>query len=428
MIARTEYPVVPLSYLADVRPSGVDKHTHADEVPVRLCNYMDIYYRERITNDIDFMEASATPAEMDRFALAPGDVVMTKDSETADDIGIPALVIEGLDSVLLGYHNTLVRPTAKLEPRFLFWFLSSRVAAAYWETKARGVTRVGLRTEDVAALPVPVPPLATQRRIADMLDAETARIDALIAKNDTASRLADVKLREEIVAATTRGLSPSGLRDTGSTWAPQVNSSWGWAPYQYFAELGSGHTPSRSREDLWVDCTVPWITTADVKRLRGHRREFLDETEHHVSERGLAQSAARQLPARTVVLSRTASVGFSAIMARPMATSQDFFTWTCDERKLLPEYLLYVLRGMKFRGHFDRLMYGSTHKTIYFPDLVQLRGPIPPVDEQKGIVDYIRNRATFIHQLIDRVQQMNGLLRLRRQALITAAVTGEIEP
>ncbi|PSO49248.1 MAG: restriction endonuclease subunit S [Actinobacteria bacterium QS_8_72_14] len=280
---------------------------------------------------------------------------------------------------------------------------------------------------DLLAQRVPVPPLETQRGIADVLDAETARIDTLIEKNNEAQRLAETKLREEIATAVTLGPEGSSRPVAGSSWAYEVNGSWDWAPYQYFAELGSGHTPSRSRGDLWENCTIPWVTTADVKHLRDHRREYLEETTHHLSEAGLAHSAARLLPARTVVLSRTASVGFSAIMAKPMATSQDFFTWTCDEGRLLPEYLLYVLRAMKFRGHFDRLMYGSTHQTIYFPDLVQLRGPVPPVPEQRAVVEYIRKRSGPVHRLADRVQRTNELLRLRRQALITAAVTGEIE-
>jgi hypothetical protein len=217
------------------------------------------------------------------------------------------------------------------------------------------------------------------------------------------------------------------VRGTGADWAPETNKAWGWAPYQYFAVLGTGHTPSRSDASLWEDCSIPWLTTGDVKHLRDHRREYLDETEYKLSERGLANSAARLLPARTVALSRTASVGFSVIMSVPMATSQDFFTWTCDEQKLLPEYLLYVLRAMKFRGQFDRLMYGSTHKTIYFPDLVQLRGPVPPVAEQQAIVDQLRAKSRRAHELISRIGKMTELLQRRRRALITAAVTGQID-
>jgi type I restriction enzyme, S subunit len=171
----------PLGYLASVLPSGVDKKSHDGETPVRLCNYTDIYYHDHITADMEFMEATATDAEVERFTLRVGDVLITKDSETADDIGIPALVTQDLGGVILGYHNALIRvDETRLDPRFLYWVLNGRPAAAYFATKARGVTRVGLRADDIASLPIPVPPLAEQRRITELLDRDNERLNQLI--------------------------------------------------------------------------------------------------------------------------------------------------------------------------------------------------------------------------------------------------------
>jgi type I restriction enzyme, S subunit len=171
----------PLGYLASVMPSGVDKKSHDGEIPVRLCNYTDIYYHDYITADMEFMEATATGAEIERYTLRIGDVLITKDSETADDIGIPALVTQNLGGVVLGYHNAMIRvDESRLDSRFLFWVLKGRPAAAYFETKARGVTRVGLRSDDIASLPVPVPPLVEQHRISELLDRENDRLNQLI--------------------------------------------------------------------------------------------------------------------------------------------------------------------------------------------------------------------------------------------------------
>jgi type I restriction enzyme S subunit len=204
-VTECDYPTVPLENLAELRPSGVDKHSAEGEQPVRLCNYTDVYYRERICGDLDFMRATATPDEIARFALRPGDIAITKDSETADDIGVPALVTEPLDAVLLGYHNALVRPRREMvEPRFLLWFLASRAAAAHWEIRARGVTRVGLRYDDIAKLPVPTPDRSTQRGVADVLDAETARVDTLIEKKKRLKPLL-VKRREALITAAVTG-------------------------------------------------------------------------------------------------------------------------------------------------------------------------------------------------------------------------------
>lgn len=189
--------------------------------------------------------------------------------------------------------------------------------------------------------------------------------------------------------------------------------------------MGSGHTPSRSNSEWWIACTVPWITTGEVAQIRDDRQETLTETRECLSHVGIANSSAEIHPAGTVVLSRTASAGFSAVMGRPMATSQDFATWTCGAR-LDPYYLLWCLRAMR-SDLLGRLAMGSTHKTIYVPDLQSVRIPLPPVDEQRGIVERIRESNRQVDRLVDKIDRQLELLAERRQALITAAVAGQID-
>jgi type I restriction enzyme S subunit len=153
--------------------------------------------------------------------------------------------------------------------------------------------------------------------------------------------------------------------------------------------------------------------------------EDLFETREKISELGLANSAAELHPRGTVFLCRTASAGYSGVMGLDMATSQDFVTWTCGPR-LLPHFLLWCLRAMR-TDLLGRLAMGSTHKTIYVPDLQMLRIPLPPTDEQEKIVHAIRGRNARIDTLTDRVRRQQELLRERRQALITAAVTGQFD-
>src|SRR5207244_10020708 len=127
----------------------------------------------------------------------------------------------------------------------------------------------------------------------------------------------------------------------------------------------------------------PWFGLADVWQIRDGKMEYEDETTENISELGLANSAARLLPKSTVILSRTASVGFSAIMGVDMATTQDFVNWVCGPT-LRPEYLLYVFRSMQHE--FRRLTMGSTHQTIYMPDAGRFSAPIPPVCQQQRIL------------------------------------------
>lgn len=168
-------------------------------------------------------------------------------------------------------------------------------------------------------------------------------------------------------------------------WAPQIPDNWDVVPLNFVAKMGTGHTPDRSKPEYWENCTTPWITLTDASR-HGQSLDPLMETYQQISPLGLRNSAAVLHPAGTVVLSRTASVGHSAIMGRPMATSQDFATWICGPR-IDPRYLLLVLRAMK--PEWERLAFGSTHRTIYMPDLEALRVPLPAIGAQEAIADYV---------------------------------------
>lgn len=108
------WQVVRLGDVAEIAFSSVDKKTVDSEVPVELCNYTDVFYNRRIRPGMDFMTATASPVECDRWALRKGDVLFTKDSETPDEIGIPAYVTADMPEVLCGYHLGLARPHADL--------------------------------------------------------------------------------------------------------------------------------------------------------------------------------------------------------------------------------------------------------------------------------------------------------------------------
>ncbi len=183
---------------------------------------------------------------------------------------------------------------------------------------------------------------------------------------------------------------------------------------RYVATTGTGHTPSRRRPDLWVESerVIPWMTLADVGTLRDGSVDVVRDTAERITPRGLASSAAVIHPAGTVLLSRTASVGFTAIMGRDMAVSQDFMTWTPGPR-LSSRFLLYVLRGMRFR--LLGLMHGSTHKTIYMPDLQALRTPLPPIGRQRAI-------AGFLDRETARITALQARCSALRENLAEAAI------
>lgn len=124
------------------------------------------------------------------------------------------------------------------------------------------------------------------------------------------------------------------------------------------------------------------------------------------------------------MLSRTASVGFSAIMGTEMATTQDFANWVCGD-KVLPQFLLYVFRSMSME--FRRLMMGSTHNTIYMPDIQALRFALPPIADQHAIVAFLDRETAKIDALVEEQKRLIELLQEKRQAVISQAVTNGLD-
>ena len=131
------WPTKSLREVADIRVSNVDKKLHVSEKPVKLCNYMDVYSNDYISNRINFMEASATLAEVERFCVKCGDVLITKDSETPDDIGIPSVVTEEIEGLVCGYHLALIKPNQDfIDPVYLAKQLSTSRIARYFALRS----------------------------------------------------------------------------------------------------------------------------------------------------------------------------------------------------------------------------------------------------------------------------------------------------
>lgn len=163
-------PVVPLGHLANVQMSNVDKFLLESQQTVRLCNYVDVYRNDRITDDLPFMTASASPEQIDRLTLRAGDVIITKDSETADDIGVPAFVPNELPGVVCGYHLALLRAHRRVvHSSYLFWTLQSPFVQRQFAVAATGVTRFGLRADVIRSVGIPMTDLSSQAVIADRL-------------------------------------------------------------------------------------------------------------------------------------------------------------------------------------------------------------------------------------------------------------------
>jgi type I restriction enzyme S subunit len=209
-----------LGDIAVVIPSNVDKHFVPAELPVRLCNYLDVYRNRRLTMSMTFDAGTARPQEIARYSLRKGDVIITKDSETPDDIGIPALVAEDLPNTICGYHLAILRPKSQLDSRFLLHYLQTDTAKKHFLRLSHGVTRFALGLRAISSLNFSLPGPDEQAAIAYTLDA----VDA------TSERIrAAIERAKEAKLAILQSFFYSALGETAYADKPRVKLPLGWS-------------------------------------------------------------------------------------------------------------------------------------------------------------------------------------------------------
>ena len=189
-----EFEKCKLRDIADVMISGVDKKSNNDETPVRLCNFVDVYRNWAITSSLHdtFMQATAKQIEIDRFLLHKGQVAITKDSETRNDIGIATYIADDFDDVILGYHCALITPNNELvDSKYLNAFLHSNYILRYFELNATGSgMRYTLSNDTILNMPILLPSIEQQKAIGRVFSNIDKQIETLNSINRNLEQLA----------------------------------------------------------------------------------------------------------------------------------------------------------------------------------------------------------------------------------------------
>jgi len=391
--------------------------------PTREIVYVDIGGVDNLGRilELEHVTFASAPSRARRL-VRDGDVIV---STVRTYLRAIAAIRTPHPAMVVSTGFAVIRPEKELTSGYAAYALRAPYFVERVVANSRGVSFPAINESEMATFSLAIPPEPEQRSIAAFLDREAAAIDELVATNERLIELLTEERTALITRAVTKGLDPNiPMKDSGVEWLGEIPTHWEVNRTKFAARLRSGHTPSRQHPEYWQDCTIPWFGLADVWQIRDGQNEYVYETAEKISELGLANSAARLLPKGTVILSRTASVGFSAVLGVDMATTQDFVNWICGPT-LRAEYLLYVFRSM---GHeFRRLTMGSTHQTIYMPDVGGFSTPIPPVPEQDRIVAVIRKETARIDALVGKVRDAIDRLKELRAALISVAVTGKID-
>ena len=297
------------------------------------------------------------------FVVQDGDVLVGMDGDFT-----PIVWEKG--EALLNQRVGRILPQGSSDLRFLLYLLTLSLKKI--EEKTARTTVKHLSHSVVGNKDEPLPTLAEQRKIADCLSS----LDELIAAQ--ARKVDALKTHK-------KGLMQQLFPREGETQPrrrfPEFQNAGDWEvkKIEDIARRGSGHTPNKAKPEYY-NGGIKWVSLADSKRLDNGK---IFETATLISELGIKNSSAVLHPAGSVILSRDAGVGKSAVLNESMAVSQHFVVWTCDNRSLSNWFLYYFLQFNK--PVFENVATGSTIKTIGLPFFKELCITIPSVPEQQCI-------------------------------------------
>jgi len=419
-----------LRFACSIRNSNVDKKTYEDDMPVRLCNYTDVYYNDFVSGEMDLMEATATEKEIAAFGLREGDVLITKDSETPDDIAVPACALDPLEDVVAGYHLTLLRPFEdKVDGRFLLRALQATGVRDQFFSTATGITRYGLGLDDIRAAVVPVPALTTQKAIVAYLDRKTVAIDGLIEKKEKLIALLAEKRAALINRAVTKGLNPDvPMKDSGAPWIGEIPAHWEVRRLKYLLSRGLTNGLFKKKDSYGSGTKL--VNVADV-----YQDDFMVDVDSLERVRANAVELASFNVRPGDFFFVRSSLKLEGVAASAcVEDSLEPLVFECHlvgARPALhlvePGFLVAYLNSVMTRHRLVSMAQTTTMTTIGQDKLAGLQTVVPPLKEQRQIADQLSKTHQAVSGAQQRLHDQVVLLQEYRQALITAAVSGQVQ-
>ena len=394
---------VALGEICKVITSPVDKKTVDGEFSVKLCNYKDVYYNNTIDSTINFMSATAKAQEIEKFSIIKDDVIITKDSETPDDIGVPAYVKETMSNLLCGYHLTILRPQKNVAGKYVCYALMSSRAKYNFYRYANGITRFGLTAESYQKIKIFVPPLPEQKSIASLLgkwDTAIEKTEALIAAKEKQFQwLLKTLISDQQDNPEWREVELGGIGDTFSGLSGKSKKDFGKGKF-FITYLNIYQNISISSSQLGL-CLVA-----------------TNEKQNAVIKGDVLFTTSSETPDE---------VGISSILLHDIGEcylNSFCFGWRRNKygnEILQDNYLKYFLRSTVFRKQVRKLAQGATRYNLSKRQLMKSWIFYPDIKEQ----DRISNMLDASRHGIDLLTQLAEQYRAQKRGLMQKLLAGE---
>lgn len=412
------WDITPLKYLASVNDDVLPENTPAEYA----ISYVEI-------SSVDADHGIVSVAEL-TFGDAPsrakrqvrdGDIIV---STVRTYLGAIARIQNPAPNLVVSTGFAVIRPISTMHSHFIGYVCSASYFIETVIANSVGVSYPAINSSDLIRIALALPPLPEQAAIAAFLDRETAQLDTLIARQERLIALLGEKRQALISHAVTKGLDPAApMKDSGVPWLGAIPAHWEVKPIKYLVSMASGSTPNKDHLAYW-NGDIPWASAKDLKV------EDLYDTEDHITEAAIKDSAVRVLDKQVVIivvrgmiLAHTLPVAINMI---PMAINQDLKALIPDDRTNV-RFLAWQLRGLAriFLARADTAGHGT--KALRVEDWNDIELVLPSLEEQLMVVKHIESNSNTIDTLIAKAQNAIALLRERRTALIAAAVTGQID-
>ncbi len=365
--------------------------------------------------------------ERDFARLQKGDLLLTKSSGSALHIGKTTLVDDSVARMEACYSNFMqrLRVRSSLVPKLCWYILNNSIARSQFDNLSNTTTGLAnLNGSMIGELMIPVAPLDQQADIVQFLDRETAKIDALVAEQEKLIELMKEKRQAVISHAVTKGLDQRApMKDSEIDWLAKVPAHWEVRKLSTVIDkITNGYVgPTR---DILVDQGVRYLQSLHIKE---NRIKF--DHPYFVSEAWSLDHEKSILKAGDVLIVQTGDIGQVAVVTEEFAgcNCHALIIVSPAHTILSGEWLSWVLNSEYGFHSLLAMQTGALHPHLNCGNVRDIYVPVPPLAEQHAIVRDIEQRLSRLTELSDAAEHAISLLKERRSALISAAVTGKID-
>ena len=418
--------VKKLKFIGTFTASGIDKKIEPDEPLVQIINYTDVYGNtSHCLVKREYMVVSTTQSKIKEHQVVIGDLLFTPSSETIQDIGVSALVVEEMPNTAYSYHILRFRFQKEIYLKYRKYLCNNHYVLNYFSSLAEGTTRKILGRDEFNNTFVVLPSLQEQIAIATYLDTKTTEIDQTIANKEALINLFEEEKKALINEAVTKGLNPTvKLKQSGVDWLGDIPEHWEVKKLKYLVDkIGSGVTP-RGGSDVYELEGIPLLRSQNIYNdgLRLEDVAFITEETHNLMK-------GSKVKLNDILLNITgASLGrcyyFNGSL-KEANVNQHVCIIRVNE-KVNFHFLRFCIISDFIEKQIENSYTGSGREGLSNENLNNFYFGIPPLKEQTAIVKFIETETGKITDKINLTKQEIELLKEYRQALIFEAVTGKI--